>query len=453
MTKRRSAFAAALAAVLALGLTSGLAGAPQASAVQGHYSNDADIAVGPGVGAAPVSTIKVSGFAGTITSFESLELWGVSHANGDDLEVRLRSPEGTVITLMSDSCGGQEVFVHRMTMRDSHDPIPDAGPCPIATYARPTNHLGDADGPGGMPAVTDDSLADFVGESPNGTWQLWVGDDSDGNAGSLDKWSMFFVASAWDGPGSDQAFAGAGSPYPLKKHYNFGLGKVRRVAVSLAGVKYARGGHLDVMLVGPTGRKAMMLSDVCGGHSLNLSSLSISTRHSDVLPPGPSAACSDFHAYVRPVDYEPGEKMPAPAPPGPYGGASVFNGTNPNGTWSLYLADDTTTYTGSIGEVSFGPTVVEPDTRIMKHPKKRTFSRTARFTYRGYVGPKAYFMCKLDQRPWRKCPKAGKSYQVWPGRHVFRVRSFAGPGAFSEAPEGIGDPTAAKWVWRVKRKN
>ncbi|HKQ40512.1 MAG TPA: immunoglobulin domain-containing protein, partial [Verrucomicrobiae bacterium] len=48
-------------------------------------------------------------------------------------------------------------------------------------------------------------------------------------------------------------------------------------------------------------------------------------------------------SYFRPADYEPAtNEMPAPAPAGPYGNSfNIFTGTDPNGTWKLYLVDDT----------------------------------------------------------------------------------------------------------------
>jgi uncharacterized repeat protein (TIGR01451 family) len=51
----------------------------------------------------------------------------------------------------------------------------------------------------------------------------------------------------------------------------------------------------------------------------------------------------------RPTDYEPGDVMPAPAPAGASSAQlAAFNGTDPNGNWSLYVADDSNGDAGAI---------------------------------------------------------------------------------------------------------
>src|SRR6185436_13010879 len=55
-----------------------------------------------------------------------------------------------------------------------------------------------------------------------------------------------------------------------------------------------------------------------------------------------------FGTY-RPTDFEPGETLPSPAPAGPYSNTlSSFNGSSPNGVWSLYIQDD---FLGSHGSL------------------------------------------------------------------------------------------------------
>ncbi|HEY6169838.1 MAG TPA: Calx-beta domain-containing protein, partial [Verrucomicrobiae bacterium] len=50
----------------------------------------------------------------------------------------------------------------------------------------------------------------------------------------------------------------------------------------------------------------------------------------------------------KPTDYQSGDVLPGPAPAGPYGtNLSAFNGFSPNGTWQLFVSDDTAANSGA----------------------------------------------------------------------------------------------------------
>jgi subtilisin-like proprotein convertase family protein len=70
-----------------------------------------------------------------------------------------------------------------------------------------------------------------------------------------------------------------------------------------------------------------------------------------------------------------GLSFPSPAPPGPYGTSLAgFNGTNPNGAWSLYVVDNFEVDTGSIAggwnlDVAAPPAAHK---KCKKHKKKHS---------------------------------------------------------------------------------
>lgn len=103
---------------------------------------------------------------------------------------------------------------------------------------------------------------------------------------------------------------------------------------------------LDILLVGPTGARSLVLSDGGGGGDITGVGYTFDQTSATVFPDAATAATGIYRPsnYAGLVTPEPGgaDNFPAPGP-----GLlnyttdfAVFNGTNPNGVWSLYVVDD-----------------------------------------------------------------------------------------------------------------
>ena len=112
-------------------------------------------------------------FTGTITDLDVVGLSGI-HTFLGDLTFTLTSPEGTSVVLISDECGSDEDF--NVSFDDSAAGTP---PCPYN------------DGGTYLPVG---SLADFVGEDPQGDWVLTVEDDANFDGGTLQNWGLQICA-------------------------------------------------------------------------------------------------------------------------------------------------------------------------------------------------------------------------------------------------------------------
>lgn len=123
-------------------------------------------------------------------------------------------------------------------------------------------------------------------------------------------------------------------------------GSVSKVTVKLYGLRHTSPQNLNLLLVGPQGQNALIMSDV--GGALPARDLDIElddAAGSSLSPAGPLTS-----GRFKPTDYNPANNaLPDPAP-APLGGSSlsVFNGTNPKGAWTLYAVDDTGKSAGSI---------------------------------------------------------------------------------------------------------
>jgi subtilisin-like proprotein convertase family protein len=131
-------------------------------------------------------------------------------------------------------------------------------------------------------------------------------------------------------------------------------GTTTRVAVTLDTINHARFNDLDMLLVSPTGAKYIFLADALAGNSGIRTEDRVYTFADDAATTFPINFDAPSGSYKPTSGDSFADTFPAPAPAAPYNQApsatfaSVFNGANPNGTWSLYAVDDAGNSSGSI---------------------------------------------------------------------------------------------------------
>jgi PEP-CTERM motif len=124
----------------------------------------------------------------------------------------------------------------------------------------------------------------------------------------------------------------------------------------------SRPDDLDMLLVGPTGASLLFWSDA-GGNGGPVGPVTVLVRDGvPIIEPdaGPlvsgSSAPFNYGALETQTDFGL-TGLPPLGDPGPTNGgsatfASQFNGTNPNGTWSLYILDDAPVNDGETGSIT-----------------------------------------------------------------------------------------------------
>ncbi len=146
------------------------------------------------------------------------------------------------------------------------------------------------------------------------------------------------------GAGTGAATGAPANPYPSTINVAGILGTVSKVTAQLINYNHTFPSDVDVLLVGPGGQKMLLMSDAGGGTDAVNVNLTFDDAAADI---GATVVSGTF----RPTNIGAGDLFPAPAPAGPYPDPqqlSVFNGVNPNGTWSLYVVDDAGADVGNI---------------------------------------------------------------------------------------------------------
>ena len=142
--------------------------------------------------------------------------------------------------------------------------------------------------------------------------------------------------------------SGVAAPYPSNIIVSGMTGLVSKVTLTLTNLSHTFPDDIDVLLVGPAGQKVVVMSDVGGSDDVTNVTLTLDDAAASSLPDSTALATGTF----RPTNIGTGDAFAAPAPAPPHGTAlSDFNGTTPNGTWSLYAVDD---LSGDIGSIAGG---------------------------------------------------------------------------------------------------
>jgi Ca2+-binding RTX toxin-like protein len=133
---------------------------------------------------------------------------------------------------------------------------------------------------------------------------------------------------------------GQAFPYPSDIQVSGLAGAITDVNATLDTMNHGFADDIEALMVAPGGQTTVLIADAGGSATVVNDTITLDDQAAFVAP--------DTGGFVgglsyRPADYDmPGlEPYNAPAPPPPHGlTMSTPNGSNPNGTWSLYVFDD-----------------------------------------------------------------------------------------------------------------
>jgi subtilisin-like proprotein convertase family protein len=143
---------------------------------------------------------------------------------------------------------------------------------------------------------------------------------------------------------------GNASPYPSEISVSGLNGPITDISVTLHHFGHADPDDVDVLLVSPSGKGVILMSDACG-----ITEVEDFTWTFSQSAPRPISAilgdCADF--AHQPANYGGGDFWPSPAPTGPYStNLHAFEGDIANGIWRLYIVDASDN--GASGDIEGG---------------------------------------------------------------------------------------------------
>ena len=391
------------------------------------FANTATIVIPDNGLATPYpSIISVAGLAASGITVKSVTINSFSHTWHSDIDLVLVSPLGTSVILMSDVGGATNTTPGRTyTFDDAAAALMTGGSNAAGPY-RPSN-IGATDnfpapGPGSLTQATP-TLSMFGPGNHNGSWRLYLVDQYAGDQGTISGWSIAFntggstvsytpitglftnvgLTTAYTGNAVTQVFASPAvtttysatssnsGPGPATANYTFnytgsaisipssGVATPYPAPISVSGlpanaviksitfngVTHTWPSDIDVLLQSPSGTNVTVMSDIGGSSAISgrvytlddaaAANMTSSNNASGTYLPTNSGATDNFPA--------PGPGSITMATPT----LSMF-GTSNNGTWNLYVVDDTGGDVGSITSWSITFTVPSTPTVCTSAP-------------------------------------------------------------------------------------
>ncbi|MCB9126390.1 MAG: hypothetical protein H6638_00515 [Ardenticatenales bacterium] len=155
-------------------------------------------------------------------------------------------------------------------------------------------------------------------------------------------------------PGTGTA-AGVAAPYPSTLTVSGLTGTITDLNIELNGLSHTYPDDLDMLLVGPNGENILFLSDAGSGTDIITGTLVFDDEAVAAIPDSGPMVSGTYLVS----SYGSGDTFPAPAPaPSTATALSVFDGTDPNGTWELYIYDDAG---GDVGQLDGWCLQIETD--------------------------------------------------------------------------------------------
>jgi subtilisin-like proprotein convertase family protein len=253
-------------------------------------------------------------------------------------------------------------------------------------------------------------------------------------------------AATYSSPGTiDVPGYSVANPYPAPINVTGLTGTVTDVNVRLNNLTHGTIDDVAVAVQAPNGQSMMLMSGV-GRFQVTDATLTIDDEAAHQFESEVNPTTGSY----RPAQFYTSDTFPAPGPgssacnPGPVAGgsctlASSFDGSNPIGTWKLWVVDHLGTSSGQIAggwsldiQTTGGTDFAAPQTTIDSGPSGTIDTASAAFTFS--ASEQAAFECKLDGGWFASCTSPAIYGGLADGAHTFAVRATDPAGNVDATP-------------------